>query len=198
MLFRHGLHVTNTKNMTEFEKMRSERLYDFSDAEILASLAHAKEVCARLQMLTIDSREYRELIQELIPGIPDDSTVCPPFHCDHGNGIRMGHHVFINYNCVVLDGATVTFEDYVKVGPACQFYTPQHPMDYGARRKPQETSYPIVIGEDSWLGGGVVVLPGVKIGKRCIIGAGSVVVHDIPDDSLAVGNPCEVKRSLLE
>lgn len=181
---------------TEFQKMRSQELYDFSDAEIEASLSHAKMLCARLQTMTLDSADYREVIRELIPGIPDDSAVCPPFHCDHGNGIIMGRNVFINYDCVVLDGARVRFGDNVKVGPCCQFYTPQHPMDTVQRRLPQETSYPIEIGDDAWLGGGVIVCPGVRIGKRCIIGAGSVVVHDIPDDCLAAGNPAVVKRRL--
>lgn len=181
--------------MTEFEKMRSEQLYDFSDAEILASLMHAKEACTRLQTMTITSDGYRELIENLIPGIPDDSTVCPPFHCDHGNGIRLGHNVFINYNCTILDGGLVTIGDNVKIGPNCQLYTPQHPFDHVLRRKAVETAYPVTIGEDTWLGGGVIVCPGVTIGKRCIIGAGSVVTKDIPDDTIAAGNPARVLRA---
>ena len=169
--------------MTEFEKMRSEQLYDFSDPEILESLRHAKEACVKLQTMTITTDGYREVIEDLIPGIPEDSTVCPPFHCDHGNGIRIGRNVFVNYNCTMLDGAMITLEDNVKIGPHCQLYTPQ-------------TAYPITIGEDTWLGGGVIVCPGVKIGKRCIIGAGSVVTKDIPDDCVAAGNPARVIRKL--
>ena len=104
--------------------------------------------------------------------------------------------MFINYNCTFLGGAVITIGNHVLIGPNCQLLTPQHPMNYLDRRKPIETSYPITIGDDTWLGGGVTVLPGVTIGKRCIIGAGAVVVHDIPDDSLAVGNPAVVKRRL--
>lgn len=183
-------------NMTEFEKMRSQRLYNFSDPEILVSLTHAKTTCAKLQTVTITDNEYRGLIEDLIPGIPEDSVVCPPFHCDHGNGIKMGRNVFLNYNCVILDGGFVTIEDNVKIGPNCQLYTPQHPTDHVLRRDTVETAYPITIGEDTWLGGGVIVCPGVTIGKRCIIGAGSVVTKDIPDDCLAVGNPARVIRRL--
>lgn len=181
---------------TEFEKMRSRELYDFRDPEIYASLTHGKETCLRLNGLTLTSPGYREVLRELIPGIPEDSAVCPPFYCDHGNGIIMGRNVFLNYNCVVLDGAYVRFGDHVRVGPMCQFYTPQHPMDPIARREPKETAYPITIGEDTWLGGGVIVCPGVTIGKRCVIGAGSVVLQDIPDDCMAAGDPAVVKRHL--
>lgn len=181
---------------TEFEKMRSGEIYRFDKGEIYESLVHAKQLCARLQTMTINDDDYRSVIEELIPGIPESSAVCPPFHCDHGNGIIIGRNVFINYNCVMLDGGWIRIGDNVKIGPACQLYTPHHPMDYIERRECQETAYPITIGEDTWLGGGCIVCPGVTIGKRCIIGAGSVVVHDIPDDSLAVGNPAVVKHSL--
>ena len=182
--------------MTEFEKMRSQVLYDFTKPDVQASLHHAKVLCAKLQSMTIDDEDYRETIEDLIPGIPKDSTICPPFHCDHGNGIKIGSNVFVNYNCTMLDGGGITIGDNVLIGPNCQLYTPQHPMDYVARRNPIETAYPVEIGEDTWLGGGVIVCPGVKIGRRCIIAAGSVVAHDIPDDSLAAGNPAVVKKSL--
>lgn len=183
--------------MTEFEKMRSSQLYNFSDPEIFKSLDHAKKLCARLQTVTITDDCYREMIEDLIPGIPEDSVVCPPFHCDHGNGIIIGSNVFINYNCVMLDGAYIRIGDNVKIGPACQIYTPHHPIDHIERRECQESAFPVTIGEDTWLGGGCIICPGVTIGRRCIIGAGSVVVHDIPDDSLAAGNPAVVKRRLV-
>ncbi len=181
---------------TEYEKMRSQELYYFSDPEIHASLVHAKKVCARLRSMTIYDEDYRQVIEELIPGIPQGTTICPPFHCDHGTGIILGENVFMNYDCIMLDGGYIRIGKHTLIGPHCQFYTPQHPMDYVERREEKETAYPITIGEDCWLGGNVVVCPGVTIGNRCIIAAGSVVTKDIPDDSLAAGVPAVVKRSL--
>lgn len=181
---------------TEYEKMRSQELYYFSDPEIHASLVHAKKVCARLRSMTIYDEDYRLVIEELIPGIPQSTTICPPFHCDHGTGIFLGENVFMNYDCIMLDGGYIRIGKHTLIGPHCQFYTPQHPMDYVERREEKETAYPITICEDCWLGGNVVVCPGVTIGNRCIIAAGSVVTKDIPDDSLAAGVPAVVKRSL--
>ena len=181
---------------TEYEKMRSQELYYFSDPEIHASLVHAKKVCARLRSMTIYDEDYRQVIEELIPGIPQSTTICPPFHCDHGTGIILGENVFMNYDCIMLDGGYIRIGTHTLIGPHCQFYTPQHPMDYVERREEKETAYPITIGEDCWLGGNVVVCPGVTIGNGCIIAAGSVVTKDIPDDSLAAGVPAVVKRSL--
>ena len=108
----------------------------------------------------------------------------------------MGEHSFMNYGCVVLDAAVVTLGRHVKLGPCCKLFTPQHPLDYIERREPQEVARPITIGDDTWLGGNVTVCPGVTIGQRCIIAAGSVVIRDIPDDCLAAGNPAVVKRKL--
>lgn len=181
---------------TEYEKMRSQELYYFSDPDIHASLVHAKKVCARLRSMTIYDEDYRQVIEELIPGIPQSTTICPPFHCDHGTGIILEENVFMNYDCIMLDGGYIRIGKHTLIGPHCQFYTPQHPMDYVERREEKETAYPITIGEDCWLGGNVVVCPGVTIGNRCIIAAGSVVTKDIPDDSLAAGVPAVVKRSL--
>ena len=181
---------------TEYEKMRSQELYYFSDPEIHASLVHAKKVCARLRSMTIYDEDYRQVIEELIPGIPQSTTICPPFHCDHGTGIILGENVFMNYDCIMLDGGYIRIGKHTLIGPHCQFYTPQHPMDYVERREEKETAYPITIGEDCWLGGNVVVCPGVTIGDNTVIAGGSVVTKDIPDDSLAAGVPAVVKRSL--
>lgn len=181
---------------TEFQKMRTEERYSFADPEIVASIAHAIDLCRQLQTMTLTDEHYRDVIEELVPGIPSSSAICPPFHCDHGHGIVMGEHTFLNYNCTILDGAYVRIGHHVLIGPNCQLYTPQHPMNYLERRLPQEVSHPISIGDDTWLGGGVIVCLGAHIGRRCIIGAGSVVVHDIPDDCLAVGNPAVIKKRL--
>lgn len=176
--------------------MRSGELADLSDPQIRRESKHAKALCARLQAMSIYDETYRSVIGELIPGIPEDTVVCPPFHCDYGNGIILGEKVFINYGCTFLDGGYIRIGKHTLIGPNCQLYTPHHPMDPIERRKESEYAYPITIGEDCWLGGGVIVCPGVTIGDRCVIAAGSVVTRDIPSDSLAAGNPAIVKRKL--
>ncbi len=181
---------------SEFEKMRSEQLYSFKDSEIVASIRRSQSLCAKLVNMTTFDESYRSVIEELIPSIPQSSIICPPFHCDHGTGIRLGENVFINYNATMLDSAYITIGKNTKIGPNCQFYTPNHPIDFKERRKPYETAFPITIGEDCWLGGGVVVCPGVNIGDRCVVAAGSVVISDIPDDSLVAGCPAVVKRKI--
>lgn len=182
--------------MTEFEKMRSGEFYDYSNEDLTKSYFRAQRLCARLRTMTLEDEEYREVIEELIPDIPHSATVTPPFSCDHGHGIKLGENVYINSNVTMLDGGMVSIGTHTQIGPNCQFLTPNHPIDYIERRKTTERCLPITIGEDCWLGGGVVVCPGVTIGDRCIIGAGSVVVKDIPSDSMAVGNPCKVIKKL--
>ena len=180
--------------MNEVEKMRSSQLADMSAPEVQAKFEYAKKLLARMRKLSTYDEAYRGLLEDLIPGIPETSVVCPPFHCDHGDGIRLGEHVFVNANCTFLDGGYITIGAHTLVGPCVQIYTPQHPMDYIERRTPKEYAYPVTIGEDCWIGGGAVICPGVTIGDRCIIGAGSVVTKNIPDDSVAVGNPAKVIR----
>ena len=132
--------------MTEFEKMRREEFYDFTSEECLASYYRAKQICAKLQTMTTEDEDYRKTIEDLIPGIPESSTVSPPFHCDHGHGIKLGENVFINYNGTMLDGGIITIGSNTQVGPNCP---------------------PITIGDDCWLGGGVTVCPGTI--HRCIV-----------------------------
>lgn len=180
--------------MTEFEKMRSQQLADISDEAIQNSFIHAKTILAKMQGMTFYDPGYSELVKQLIPGIPESAIVTPPFYCDHGNGITLGENVYINANCTFLDGGQITIGARTLIGPCVQIYTPHHPMDYVARREPKEHAYPVTIGEDCWLGGGVIITPGVTIGNRCVIGAGSVVTKDLPDDVVAVGNPAKVIR----
>ena len=176
--------------------MLSGELADISDPELWGSYTQTQVRVQRFNQLTLLSPEYREALEELIPGVPESVTICPPFYCDHGRNITLGEHVYINYNCNILDGTFVRIGAYTLIGPGTHIFTPQHPMDYRERRKPIERSLPVTIGEDCWIGGGVTICPGVTIGDRCIIAAGSVVVRDIPSDSLAVGNPAVVKRRL--
>lgn len=186
----------NTQPKSELEKMRSGQLYYFSDPAIEQMFKRAKILCTRLRTMCAYDDDYRSVIEELIPGLPASTEVTPPFHCDLGTEIHIGEHTFINYNCVMLDAGGITIGKDCLIGPNCSFYTPQHPMDYIERREPKETPTPIHIGDDCWLGGNVTVLPGVTIGNRCIIAAGSVVLHDIPDDCMAAGSPAVVKKRL--
>ncbi len=183
--------------MTELEKMRSGLQYDYATPEVEASWKHARSLCARLQTMTVHDDDYREVIEDLIPGFPKTSELMPPFHCDHGSSIIVGEHVCINYNCTMLDEGLITIGNHVLIGPNCSFYTPQHPKDYLQRRNPTETGHSITIGDDTWICGNVTICPGVTIGARCIIAAGSVVTKNIPDDSMAAGNPAVVKRHLI-
>ena len=162
--------------MTEVEKMRSSQLADMSAPELQVRFEHAKKLLARMRGMSTYDEGYRELLDKLVPGIPETSVICPPFHCDHGDGIKLGEHVFVNANCTFLDGGYITIGAHTLVGPCVQIYTPHHPMDYQERRGSKEYAYPVTIG------------------NRCVIGAGSVVTKDIPDDSVAVGNPARVIR----
>jgi maltose O-acetyltransferase len=119
----------------------------------------------------------------------------PPFFCDYGTNIHLGRKCYFNYNCVVLDVCKVTVGDHVLFGPNVQIYTATHPMDATLRRS-QEYGKPVSIGSDVWVGGGAIICPGVAIGSRSVIGAGSVITRDIPDDVFAAGNPCRVVRAI--
>jgi len=171
-------------------------MYYFSDPEVLASIAHAKRLCARMRQMCEFDPEYRGLLEELIPGIPASATVVAPFLCDHGSGITLGENVFINANCTFTDGGRITIGDNTRIGPNCSFYTPVHPIDHLERREPKEIELPITIGSDCWFGGNVTVRPGVTIGDRAIIACGSVVVHDVPSDVMVAGNPAVIKKHL--
>lgn len=181
---------------TEREKMLRGEMADTSDPAIQEHFALVQQACRRFNTLTTSDRGYRDALADLIPGVPPSSLIIPPFFCDYGDSIRLGKSVFINCGCVFLDGGGITIGDHVLIGPNVQIYTPNHPMDYTERRRTVEKSLSVTIGNDCWIGGSVVICPGVTIGDRSVIGAGSVVVKDIPPDSLAVGNPARVVRKL--
>ena len=132
-------------------------------------------------------------MRALFGSVGDEVWLQPPFYCDYGTNITLGTRVFFNFNCVVLDVCRVTIGSYTMFGPAVQIYTATHPLEAGLRRS-QEYGRPIVIGDDVWVGGGAIICPGVSIGSRTVIGAGSVVTRDLPDDVIAAGNPCRVIR----
>ena len=149
--------------MNEIDKMRKSELADMEKPEIQASFIHAKKLLAKMRTMTIYDEDFRQILEELVPNIPITSIICPPFYCDHGTGIKLGEHVFVNSNCTFLDGGYITIGAHTLIGSNVQLYTPHHPIDYIARRETKEYAYPITIGEDCWIGGGAIICPGVTI-----------------------------------
>jgi maltose O-acetyltransferase len=181
---------------SEREKMLAGELYDPLDPALAQARERARDLCWALNA-THESQQHerRTILRELLAAGGDDVWVQPPFFCDYGSNIVLGKKCFFNFNCVVLDVCRVTFGDHVLCGPAVQIYTATHPLDAELRRS-QEYGKPIVIGNDVWLGGGAIVCPGVTIGSKVVIGAGSVVTRDIPDGVFAAGNPCRVVKQI--
>ena len=186
--------------MTEKEKMLAQRLYDANhDEELQRERNRAKDLCHRYnQLLPSDEEGRRALMKQLLGRTKGPFCIVAPFWCDYGCNIEIGENFFANHNTVILDGAKVTFGDNVFVAPDCGFHTAGHPIDHERRNRGLEYAYPITVGDNVWIGAGVQVMPGVTIGSNVVIGGGSVVVKDIPDGSVAVGNPCRVIRAITE
>ncbi len=187
---------------TEREKMLAGEPYDPMDAELVAARARARELCTRLNasLKTLepgapDQAERRRIAEELFGRGGDSVWLQPPFYCDYGTNIELGERVYFNFGCVLLDVCRVRIGSYSLFGPAVQIYTAVHPVDASLRRQ-VESGKPVDIGEDVWVGGGAILLPGVRIGDRTVIAAGSVVTRDIPSDVVAAGTPCRVLRTI--
>jgi maltose O-acetyltransferase len=181
---------------SEKDKMLAGELYDPFDPQLSRERDRCRELCLLLNATREDQqRERQRLLAELL-GKATDAWVQPPFFCDYGTNISLGTKVFFNFNCVVLDVAAVTIGSNVLFGPSVQIYTATHPISTAERRKSFESAKPITIGSDVWVGGGAIICPGVSIGDRSVVGAGSVVTRDIPPDVVAAGNPARVLRVL--
>lgn len=182
--------------MTQKEKMLSGEWFESNDPQLSEERHRAEQLLLRLNASTMQSEEYRAVFRELFPHVAEGTMIRPSFFCDYGYNLYMGEGGFVNYNCVMLDGAPIRIGKHVLIGPAVQIYTFIHPMDYRQRREPVEACRPVTIGDDCWIGGGAVICPGVTIGERTVIGAGSVVTKDVPSDVVAVGNPARILRRL--
>lgn len=183
--------------MNEREKMLRGDLYDASDPVLAEARTRARHLTRRLNSLDSDDGGARTLLlHNLLGDIGVGSWVETPFHCDYGAQIHLGARVFINMGCIFLDAAPVILGDDVQVGPGVQLLTSDHPRDAAQRAAGLESALPIVIGARSWLGGGVIVLPGVEIGEDVVVGAGSVVTRSLDPGVTAVGNPCRPVSSL--
>jgi maltose O-acetyltransferase len=181
---------------SEREKMLAGELYNALDPELVTARNRARDLCQALnRSREEDAEERRRILQDLFGAGGDTVWMQPPFYCDYGSNIELGERVFFNFNCVVLDVCTVRIGSFTLFGPAVQIYTPLHPLDAELRRS-EEYGKPIEIGADVWVGGGAIILPGVRIGARAVIGAGSVVTRDVPEATFAAGNPCRVIRSI--
>lgn len=183
---------------TEKEKMLAGMPYDANnDRALIAERQMCKELCHKYNLLPPSQTEEREgLLRRLLGRTGEHFLIEQPFYCDYGYNIEIGENFYANVNCVILDGAKVTFGDNVFVAPNCGFYTAGHPLDVEQRNSGLEYARPITIGSNVWIGAQVCVLPGVTVGEGSVIGAGSVVTKDIPAHVLAVGNPCRVIRGL--
>ena len=182
---------------TQWERMIAGLPYDPVDPELAAARAAARDLFRELNRTGEGEVERRaKLIKQLFGEVGADFWLEIPFTCDYGVNISVGDGVFFNFDCVILDPAPVTIGDRVMLGPGVHVYTPTHPLDYRTRAQGVESAHPVHIGSDVWVGGRAVICPGVCIGDRAVIGAGSVVTQDIPSDVFAAGNPCRIIRKL--
>jgi len=183
---------------TEKEKMLAGERYFANDKELAKERISAKKLLHKLNVTEyVMNGNAKSILRQLLPNAHHRMYIEPPFHCDYGYNIYSGENVYFNVNCVVLDSGSITIGNNVFFGPSVHIYTTTHPTQ-SKERLSVEFSKPITIGNDCWIGGNTVLLPGVKIGNGCTIGAGAVVTKDIPDNTVAVGNPAKVIRKLEE
>ncbi len=185
--------------MTEKEKMIAQQLYDANYNELELERLECKALCQEYNNLPIkDLKKRRELIKKILGKTGEHIHIEPDFWCDYGYQIKVGENFYANHGLVILDAGGVIFGDNVCIAPSCGFHTSGHPIDFERRNKGLEYAYSIKVGNNVWIGAGVQVMPGVTIGDNVVIGGGSVVVKDIPSNSVAVGNPCKVIREITK
>ena len=185
--------------LTEKEKMLAGELYRSTDLELQAALAQAQQHLRRLNAIPNEEVAQRfGVLQVLLGQIGSGTQIKSPFCCDYGLHIRLGRNGFVNYGCVFLDCNLIIVGDDAQIGPGVHIYTAYHPVDAETRRSGLEAAKPVSIGHNVWLGGHCIICPGVTIGDNSVIGAGSVVVEDIPSNRVAVGNPCRIIKQVGE
>ncbi len=177
--------------------MLSGELYDAGDPDLVARRRACQRLLDRYNAPCADDDVRQQLLRDLLASLGDSSSVMPRFQCDYGTQISIGANTFVNYDAILLDCAPISIGDHVSIGPRAQLLTPLHPVDdHNARRQGWESASPIAVGDNVWLGAGVIVCPGVTIGNNSVVGAGSVVTRSVEPHVLAVGNPCRVVRKL--
>lgn len=189
--------TTHDDPRSQRDKMQSGDLYLADDAELAAASRRAYLLTREYEkQYAINLADAHKVLEELLGSVAPDVHIKPPFFVDYGKYITIGAGSFANYGLMALDVAPITIGKDVLMGPNVQLLTPTHPIDIELRRAKYEAAKPIVIHDNAWLGGGVIVLAGVTIGENSIIGAGSVVTKDIPSNVVAVGNPARVIRAI--
>lgn len=184
--------------MTEKEKMLAGKLYIIDD-ELKKDYKRARVLTRLFNATTEEQEEYRrQLISELFGAAGKNCSIVPPFRCDYGSHIYVGENFYANYDCIFLDVCEIRIGDNVMFGPRVCIYTAGHPIDADVRASGLEFGKPATIGDNVWIGGSSVILPGVTVGKNTVIGSGSVVTKDIPDNVIAMGNPCRPHRELTD
>ena len=181
--------------MTHIERRDAELPY-ISDASVMEEQRVCRRILQRLN--TVDRADFEQIAaiaKELLPG-SENAMINPPFYCDYGSHISVGKNFFANYNCTIIDVAKVVIGDNCQFAPNVSIYTAGHPLHPAVRNTLYEYGIGVTVGDNVWIGGNVVVLPGVTIGSGSVIGAGSVVSRDIPENVVAVGNPCRPIRSI--
>jgi maltose O-acetyltransferase len=179
------------------ERMLTGDLYIADDPELAEENAAALDLMAAYNGTTVRQAPLRRhLLEQLLGSVGEGTEIRPPFYVDYGSHITIGARCFANFGLVALDVAAISIGDDVQIGPNVQLLTPTHPVDPGPRRDKWEAARPIRIDDNVWLGGGVIVCPGVSIGQNTVVGAGAVVTRDLPADVVAVGNPARVIRQI--
>ncbi|NES76841.1 MULTISPECIES: sugar O-acetyltransferase [Okeania] len=187
---------SNQNQITEKQKMLNGQYYNGFDKDLLKDRQRAKSLCQKLNNIPDGSQEERvKIIRDLFQ-TDRDCWIESPFKCDYGYNIQIGDNFYANFGCVILDCNIVKIGSNVKLSPNVQIYTATHPINVTERIAGKEMAYPIEIGDNVWIGGGCIILPGLKVGKNTVIGAGSVVTKDIPENVVAVGNPCRVIKEI--
>lgn len=181
------------------DRMLAGELYVYGDAELQAATARAQALLERYNATRHEQRAERDrLLRELFASVGEGVVVQPPLRCDYGTQVSIGAHTFINFDCVMLDGAPIAIGAYCQLATQVQLLTATHPVDPESRRAGWEYARPITIGENVWLGGGAIVLPGVTIGADTVVGAGAVVTRHLPAGVVAAGNPARILREIGE
>ena len=184
-------------SLTEKEKMLAGDLYFGNDPDLAAERRHAEALLLRFNTSSPADRATRiVLLNELLGYLGDNVTIQPSLRCDYGTNISIGAGTFVNNDCIFLDCNTITIGADVQIAPRVQLYTAGHPLDPTVRRSGLEFALPITIADNVWLGGGVIVCPGITIGENTVVGAGAVVTRDLPPNVVAVGNPARIIRHL--